>query len=211
MSGSLPGDGQDPFGDVDPELVVNTFKAMLPGVEAFSAQHFAHAAIGVVHGTWRNTDLENIHASDPTRNDYEMFRSNVVTTRQVLETLRLGSFTPLFELLTDPDRLFCGYTAAEFCGIAWESVRARADGHVSFLVAVETQWGFESALWFATGGGMYGSGWWGTTKWHSLVTSFAERHSSECPAEYVELLLNSPELLTRQLFDLDIRRIAYGE
>jgi hypothetical protein len=110
--------------------------------------------------------------------DLSVHRATTVLSKQALPLIdRPDGLAALLELVIDPQRVAVpdGRTAADFCGEAWEEVRAVAlDRATSACEGVET-FGQMALLNLAVIRGVNSRHpWWGTVSWSHQVDAWAE-------------------------------------
>jgi hypothetical protein len=162
------------------------------------------SAIGLVHSCWRNTPLEDWHASNrrghPT--DYDMFRANIRLTRSLVPELEQSVVDPehIRAIVTDPARLALpDRTAKEFCGPSWNQVVAHAHGAVDTFTSIRSQLGDHDAQ-IVHAYLQMGSRWWGTPDFDERVERSLAANAPELSSAQRNDLVANPEMLTEVLF-----------
>lgn len=138
-------------------------------------------AVGFTQVAWRNTALEDWHASPTGLDDGEMMRANASTTRIVHEGLVQGqSWADIATRITAADRLLPdGRTLRSAMGRVLHGVREEAADQAATQQAVEDAHGREVALSRAVALTTFsGSDWWGMPSWPPRVRRFIEALSN---------------------------------
>ncbi|MFI6883507.1 hypothetical protein [Streptosporangium canum] len=167
------------------------------------------AAVGLVLEAWRNSPLEDIHASPTGPTDGEMFAQSVYLyckARQALKSARKGNFRPLSALvgaMTNPDRPWAGRSS-------FTLRRSGAD-------LAEFQEHVENRIWYTTS--LIEKQGWREALMQRAVSASAASHHFGMPrwSDHVDAAMNSmkdidPETTPTALIDHEeVRRALLEE
>lgn len=163
-------------------------------------------AINLTQFAWRNTVVEDAHASPRSRfHDGEMFAANVANTRLMYEHL-IGypdvDWQALADKFVDPHRVLAGRTIVDLLGKSrhksWEKEARKWIGVMPSLIE---HFGAELALWgLANGSQPFPDArpeWWGSPWWPEFVEKFTASLTENPPGTSIEALqaalLDRPE------------------
>jgi hypothetical protein len=161
-------------------------------------------SIGLVHMCWRNTPLEDWHATrEPTSpSDYDMFRANIVLTRQVLPSIDQAviDVDSLRRIFTAPTRMALpDRTAKEFCGRSWRRVQACARSRLDTLSEIQARLGDDETR-VVYSYVSNGSRWWGAPDFSERLTRSLDVNAPELSAVQRDEFVVNPELMDETLF-----------
>ena len=193
------------FADAGPLLEEQLVGRWGPGV--LKADALARlVAITLVQRAWRNTELEDFHASgQPERpSDYAMFRANVRLTRELLPALTSFpiDIDSVRGTLTDGRRLALeDRTARQFCGPAWRNVRKNAVAVVdTFADCIVTTGESVARLLYAAQALWYGDNWWGTPDFAARFAGSLRSHRTDLSEAAIEQAVAAPDTIGEDLF-----------
>lgn len=139
------------------------------------------AALGLTSAAWRNTTLEDVHASNHPRggfSDTSMMRFNIATTRVVAKFVRADgvAWSGLRAALTDPERtLPGGLTVGRLMGDELDELVDEAEAILRGAERMEDDFGARYALtYLAMRGTIWCKDWYWSPWWGDTVDAFIE-------------------------------------
>lgn len=167
------------------------------------------AAVGATQIVWRNTVIEDWHASPGGLPDGEMLRANAATVRVVHDALSAGaSWREAADAVTAKDRLLPdGRTLGAYAGKRLPALRREALGQARMLDDVEAAIDRRAALLFAVTFTMLsGSDWHGMPVWPARVEAFCRSVEDPDDAHWGVHSLASTGPRPEQIADVDTLR-----
>ncbi len=167
------------------------------------------AAVGLTRAAWRDTAVENAHASNGLGriSDAEMFAANAATTRLVLSYLADDpiDWSGLADDLVRTDRLAGPRSVEDLLGELYECWAEEARAIVELREELSTTRG---RRWVLLMNALYAreTDWWGMPSWPAKVERFLSELGHDCPAsttteKLASLLVQEPDRASLEILD----------